>query len=141
MENLGESARSSAFPDTDQDASKLAQRVLKDIDRGQIVSGEEINFIGLSEGETIALNAAEILNRPQKTINNAVFIGGYTLRGVPGNIQNSVSIQSAFDPIPSLGTQPGVSKYVFLNDIPFHDSYFKGSYRQEVLKATGDNLK
>ncbi len=141
LSNIGEAFLNSLISDRDAYASKLAQRVLKDRTSGIIQPGEEINFIGVSGGATIAFNAAEILRRSFVTINNVAFIGGYVQRGVPGNVSNWIVVVSRWDQVMTTTWYLGSFTYVRVDDVPGHDAYLIEAYRKEVVDGIASNTK
>lgn len=58
----------------------MRQRVLKDLDHHVIRPGEEINFVALSGGATIAFDVAALLGERGIQLANVVTIGGWVQR-------------------------------------------------------------
>jgi RHS repeat-associated protein len=85
--------------ESDPDAQALGSRVKRDVAFGLLAPGEQLNFVALSGGATVAFDTALILQRSGISINYIVTIGGVIFRGKPGNVGEWTDILGYFDPI------------------------------------------
>ena len=79
-------------------ADAVAQKILDDLEKNPLASGEQLNLIGYSGGGQIALNVAEKLSG-KATVNNTVLIGAPVMEATLNNTGKVVSIWAGWDPL------------------------------------------
>jgi hypothetical protein len=77
-------------------STKLAERILSDLEVNPLAKGEQLNLIGYSGGGQVVLNAAEKLNG-KATINNTVLIGAPGAELTLTNMGNIINVWAGVD--------------------------------------------